>query len=358
MLRRQFLSSAAAAGLAGLAGCTDLFETRRLDEEPGGEPQVLEDRPDAVYVPTHREGMEMIGTGEAGEYTVGLMYSFPHRFWTVTGSQAERVDVREADDVHLMASVWDGETGTALPVDAGPTMALERDGDLVTEKTPWPMLSQNMGFHFGDNFALEGDGTYAVRVAVGAMDVERFGAFEGRFAERGEVTVEFEFSASARDDLAFERLEDRAGDRGALDLMEMDMVPTSTVPAPADLPGRTLGRGESGDATFAATAVEEAPFADDGGAYLLVSPRTPYNRIPLPTMSLSFALERDGEVVAEGPLREGLDPDAGLHYGAAVEGVESGDALTIGVDAPPQASRHEGYETAFLEMPDVAFTVE
>lgn len=32
------------------------------------------------------------------------------------------------------------------------------------------MLSQDMGFHYGDNFALEGDGTCAVTVSIGGMD--------------------------------------------------------------------------------------------------------------------------------------------------------------------------------------------
>jgi hypothetical protein len=97
---------------------------------------------------------------------------------------------------------------------------------------------------------------------------------------------------------------------------------------------------------------------DGDGTYLLVSPRTPYNRAPLSIMSLSFALRRDGEVRAEGSLLAAVEPQAGYHYGAAVDGVERGDVLTVGIDSPPQVSRHEGYETAFLEMPDVEIPVE
>lgn len=150
MKRRQFLTGTGTLGVAGVAGCTDFVETEEVGEDGdgarsggdvGGEPPVVDDRPAAVYVPTHREGMEMIGTSEAGDYAVGLTYSFPHRFWVVTGTETERVDVRGADDVHLMATVWDDETGTVLPVGAGLSMEIERDGEFVAEKSPWPMLS-------------------------------------------------------------------------------------------------------------------------------------------------------------------------------------------------------------------------
>lgn len=359
MQRRQFLTRVSAGVLGvGVAGCTNLIETEAVREEGGGgEPPLVEDRPDAVYIPTHREGMEMIGMGEAGDYTVGLTYSFPHRFWTVTGTDTESVNIRSDDDVHLMASVWDDETDTVLPVGAGLSMEIERSGEFITEKSPWPMLSQNMGFHYGDNFSLDGDGTYTVTVSIGGMDIPRFGDLNGKFEERASTTIEFDYSAEDRDEITFEQFEDRQGEREALDLMEMDMMPVSTVLAPEGLPGRVVGEGESGDASFVVSVIEDGSFVDAESAYLLVSPRTPYNRIPLPMMSISFTIERDGEVIDEESLQDGIEPSAGYHYGAAIEDIITGDILKLNVESPPQASRHEGYETAFIEMPSVELTV-
>jgi hypothetical protein len=37
--------------------------------------------------------------------------------------------------------------------------------------------------------------------------------------------------------------------------------------------------------------------------------------------------------------------------------VESGDTLELRVTTPPQVARHEGYETAFLEMPPTELTL-
>ena len=353
MKRRDFLTGAGALGAAAVAGCTDLLET----ESARSVPPVVEDRPDAVYHPSHIEGMEMIGSERDGDYAIALTYSFPHRFWTVTASVAEKVSIREQDDVHLMATVWDRETERVLPVGSGPRMTVERDGETVTEKSPWTMISQNMGFHFGDNFSLDGDGTYEVTVDLPGASVRRLGGYEGRFGDAASVSFDFDYSQDERDDLSYETFDEKQGEPGAVDLMEMDMVPTSVAPAVEDLPGEHLAEETTGDAVFQVVAVDDPGFVDGGGTYLAVSPRTPYNRVPIPLMSLSGTVERDGETAFEGPLQKSIHPALGYHYGAAVGDLASGDAVTLTVDAPPQVSRHEGYETAFLDIPPVEFTV-
>ncbi|WP_135535337.1 iron transporter [Halostella pelagica] len=353
MQRREFLASTSLAGAVAIAGCNSLFETESVRSVP----DVVEDRPDAVYFPTHVEGMEMIGMTAAGDYTIGLMYSFPHRFWTVTGTTTEKVSIRDKDDIHLMASVWDDETGTVLPVGSGLSMTVEQDGEIVTEKPPWPMISQNMGFHYGDNFALDGEGTYDVTLDIGSMNVSKPGPFEGRFEESASGTVEFEYSVDERDGLRFETFENQQGERGAVDLMEMEMAPVSVAPEPDAMPGDHLTEATSGDAVFQVTAVRDPSFIDGSGTYLAVSPRTPFNRVPLPMMSLSGTVERGGEPRFDGALSKAVHPDIGYHYGALLDGIESDDAVTITVDTPPQVSRHEGYETAFVEMDPIEFTV-
>jgi hypothetical protein len=357
MDRRRVLTNAAGLAGLGLAGCTDRFGSTDDGTDPA-RPTVPADRDARVYVPSHRDGMAMQGTRDAGDYRVGLMYTYPHRFWIVTGTDTERVDVREEDTVHLMAVVFDAETNTVLPVGAGVSITIERDGEFVAEKAPWPMISQPMGFHYGDNYALDGDGTYDVTVTIGSIGAATFGALAGRFDERATTTFELEYSRSDRDQLEVRQFEDRRGDPGAVSMMDMGMLPLSQVPAPAELPGRVVGEGPSGDATVVVTAVDEAPFVEGDGSYLLVSPRTPYNRVPLPSMSLSATLSRGDEPVFDGRLAGGIEPTAGFHYGATVDAVEAGDELTVAVDSPPQMSRHEGYETAFVDMADVALTLE
>ncbi|MDZ7746577.1 MAG: hypothetical protein U5K28_08735 [Halobacteriales archaeon] len=110
MNRRTLLRAGGTLGLATLAGCSNLIST-----QPAGNPPVLDNRPDAVYYLTHVEGMDMVGMSESGDYRFGLMYSYPHRFWNVAGSDTTRTGIESGDDVHIMASVWDGETMQVLP---------------------------------------------------------------------------------------------------------------------------------------------------------------------------------------------------------------------------------------------------
>ncbi|MDY6817386.1 MAG: iron transporter, partial [Halobacteriales archaeon] len=195
MKRRALLRTGGTlAGTLGLTGClgSGLLKTRAV-----GVPPIPEDRPDGVYIPSHVEGMAMSGTATQGDYAFGLMYSYAHRFWNVNGDTVSLTDIGPKDDVHLMASVWDPQTKTVLP-DTGLSAEIYRAGTLVSQEAIYPMLSQPMGFHYGSNFQLNGDGTYRVKLSVGALPTRRSGAFVRRFTEPTTVEIEFEYSEQAK----------------------------------------------------------------------------------------------------------------------------------------------------------------
>lgn len=355
MRRRTFLrASGGVMSTAAIAGCLEgLFET----ESVYAPPPLVEDRPDAVYVPTHIEGMEMAGKTTAKGYEVALLYSFPHRFWIVTGQNRKKVTIQDDDSVHLMPTIWDKET-SIIPPNPNLRVEITTDDESVASKSLWPMLSQNMGYHFGDNVALSGDGTYTITVHVGPMDARRTDSLRGKFGEPAEFTFDFEYSQQERDEIMFEELPERKGEKDAVDPMEMEMIPSTQVPPKEQLPGTLVGQATSGDARFIVTRLNSPPKGIDGsGPYLAVSPRTPYNRYPLPFMSLSGTVDRSGNTVFEGSLTPTLDPKLNYHYGTTVDSLQSGDTLTLAVGAPPQIARHEGYEMAFFEMPDMQLTL-
>ncbi|GAB3663545.1 DUF7350 domain-containing protein [Halopiger thermotolerans] len=422
--RRTFVRrTAAATGTLALAGCTSTDDGSDGNEsnsagdagnESGNEagddaalPRQLtvEDPPDAVYLPTHRESMRTLEPVAAGDYAVAAMLSYPHQFWVIAGDTddaVERTTPDEARGVHMMFVVWDAETGTVLPVDEGVQLRVQRDGQQVgAPRRPWTMLSQEMGFHFGDNVGLPGDGTYTVEVTLPPISTRKTGALAGRLDERATATFEFDYDDAFRESVVggVEYLkEDRWSERGALEPMEMlatngangdgggahDQIPYSALPPVDAYPGALLVESaaddengtadredletadlpRSGDAAFLATVLEpDHRLADGDGRYLLVSPRTPYNRVPLADMSLRIRVERDGSELGDTALEQTLDGEFGLHYGISlsdVDGVgalEADDSVTIEVDSPPQVARHQGYETAFLEMPPVELTV-
>ena len=47
-----------------------------------------------------------------------------------------------------------------------------------------------------------------------------------------------------------------------------------------------------------------------------------------------------------------------LEFSGVVKSDSETDELTITVDSPPQTARHEGYETAFLDMPSMTVEME
>lgn len=354
MRRRTFLRTGTAlAGGSLLTGCLDSlgFEKRSAWRDP---PRV-KNRPAAVYHPAYMEGMKMYGMGTDGDLRFALMYSYPHRFWNVTGQSNSKVVVQPDDTLHMMVSTWDAKTETTVPADV--QLTIKKGGKTVDKRAPWPMLSQNMGFHYGDNVSLDGDGSYSATVRVGSVGVRRTGSLASRLSDGASATIDFEFDTDQIYDVEYREFGEKQGTRDALDPMAMT-VPVGRAPAPASLPGTLVGTKSSGDAKFVVTVIEgENRFADDGKSYLAVSPRTPYNRIVLPRMSLSMELLRNGTTVSKGTLTPALDAALDTHYGAPAGDVRSGDTLRISVDSPPQLARHDGYETAFMEMPPMEFTV-
>ncbi len=372
MKRREFVRGIGATGVVsgvGVAGCLDdagegdgdETENGGDEEDPENPPPVHENRPDAVYFPTHTEGMEMIGTQTVEDYTVGLAYSYPHRFWTMEGRDSvQKVEIRGGvDDIHLMASVWDGDTGTFVP--ASVTATFYEDGDETSESNLWTMVSQEMGFHHGDNMDIGGDGVYEVEVTVSPDAFERRGGFEGRFEDTVETTFEFEYSEARRDLIYYEVFTDGVGERRAVEPMDHGDHGDHDTAAEMEIDEDMEEMHEEvheHDHAHMPMFQDDSPDEDgevgdlrydislhelDGDAYLAVKAWTPYNGFLVPYISLSA--EKDGD---EAVLGEAVHPEIGHHYGGFVD-AEEGDEVTVNVETPPQVARHEGYETAFME---------
>lgn len=352
MRRRDFIRACGPGALISLGGCLSGDSSGSYDEAYD-DPTARWSQPGDVYFPGHRVGMKMVGVKQQGDRTVALSYKYPARFWTVTGRQTQRVGVENSySSIHLMVSVWDTETGTVLPVDAGLRVRILRDGELVTERALWPMLSQRMGFHFGDNISFPDHGEHSVVVDLNEVQIEREGSFADRFEDPVSLDFTYEFRRSTRNGIAKTKTYKRRGERDALSPMEMGMLPLSVAPTAASLPGQVIGEQTSGDAEFVVTSTDVTD-----KTYVTISPRTPYNQFHLPQMALSMRVERDGETLFENPLTTAIGPERGYHHRALVDGLEPGDEITVSVDSPPQVARHAGYETAFLQMSDITVTV-
>lgn len=358
MDRRCFLTLAG-TGATLLAGCLD----GTSDGTPTASATVTDtpaatdaDLPDGIYVQPFREGMAMQGTATAGDLSVAFAYTTPHRFWTVNGESV--AETSKTGSIHAMAVVWDTETGRIVP-ETGLSLEIERDGELVSQEVIYPMLSQRMGYHYGGNFGLSGDGEYTARVSVGAVPdgVVLTGDYAGRLRDPASAEIGFAFNEQQRDRVRTAQL-DAYGEPGAVRPMDMEAVPQATAPPRDALSGETLGAPNSDDASLVTGIISrnEAP-RFDADTYLYVSARTRYNGLVLPAMALETTVTRDGTERFAGPLARTFDPELGYHYGTDVGSLTAGDEVALSVTVPPQAARHEGYERAFLDMPDATVTV-
>lgn len=375
MHRRTALRTGAALFCGtSLAGCLD-----DLASESAWRDTVI-DRPDEIYVPPKADGMAVWANetnGESkeggGEYALALSATRPHRFWTVTGSETNQISMREAHSAHLMVSVWEPESGRLLPAEV--RISIERGGESVLDRTLWPMLSQRMGFHYGDNVALPDSGNYRATVRVLPLEITYRGGFEGGF-EPAAFDLGFEYSSTEIEDLDLTiHEESRRGRPGAVEPMAGDHghghgdgsedsgghegddhdhdhpphPPVPIAPSSEAFP-RPIGEERVGDYRLVAATADH-----EEGTYLVVSPRTPYNGFPLPFCSLSVDVDH-GSGAESVSLEEATGPEFGHHYGAVVEPL-SGAGLTIRIESPPQIARHEGYETAFFDPPEFSLRV-
>jgi len=323
--RRAVLAALAAAA----GGCLS-----RVGFEPTSawrDPPVVADRPAAVYIPAIIEGMRPVGMVEVGPLTVMVSYSYPHRFYRITGDERRVVPVTATDSIHLMLSVTATATGVPVVVPSGVTVAVERGGQLVTEEVVYPMLSQQMGVHYGGNLALEGAGRYATGFTLGGTRIDTDGLL-GTTAVSGSVELAFDPAALGEIEIRYPA---DAGARGAVPAGPMGRA--QQLPEPLGTPPgwAPVGTAAMGDLRLVGLT--------DPADRLRVVAMTRYNRYPMPMLTLQAGTEA---------LEPVIDRELGYHY-RSTTAVDPAAAVPLRATLPPQVARHDGYETAFMQLPAV-----
>ncbi|WP_122088246.1 iron transporter [Halalkalicoccus subterraneus] len=347
MRRRAALRSGVALfGGATFAGCLDGLDT--LGSESAWRDLVV-DRPDEIYVPPKVDGMLDWGTVGTDGYALSVSATRPHRFWTIAGRETNQIAMREAHSVHLMVSVLEPDTRRFVPAEV--RVSIRRGDDRVLDRALWPMLSQRMAIHYGDNVALPDAGRYRVVIRVLPRGT-------GRFSEAFEpttVTVEFEYVPDEIEGVEQTIIEEsRRGRPGAVEPMGHSRdeaahtgpgghPPITMSPSPASFPA-VLADEIRGDYRMVVARADHT-----SGRYLFVSPRTRYNGFPLPFASFTARIERPSGTTSLA-LTEATHPAFGHHYGAVVDPLSAGTTIAVDLDVPPQVARHEGYETALFDL--------
>ena len=127
---------------------------------------------------------------QAGEYLVAYAVEEAEGMWKPRGNG--KLEWFEPDDenCHIEIAVRDPADGRLIPGLKVQAELLDGDGASIESKT-LPLLWHPYLYHYGANFRVPGDGTYALRVTFDAPDFMRHDEKNGRrFLKGCEVTFE------------------------------------------------------------------------------------------------------------------------------------------------------------------------
>ncbi len=86
-------------------------------------------------------------------------------FVLFNGSSEQMVKPGPKTSFHLMVMLNDSRTGVAIPY-ASVWATFSHDGKVVYDERQWPMLSEYMGPHYGNNVSLPGAGNYKLTLLI------------------------------------------------------------------------------------------------------------------------------------------------------------------------------------------------
>lgn len=116
--------------------------------------------------------MRPLVTTEQEGMRVEVVAMEPEEFTVQEGDRTIRHRPSPRDNAHLMVTLTDVKSGERIPY-SSVQIALSQDGRRVLDTRLWPMMSQHVGMHYGENVALPAAGRFDAVVTVGAPEVAR-----------------------------------------------------------------------------------------------------------------------------------------------------------------------------------------
>jgi hypothetical protein len=111
---------------------------------------------------------------------------------TGTGTWTE-VKPPKGSSFHLMVMLSDARTNEVIPY-ATVWVTIKRAGNVVYDSQQWPMISEYMGFHYGNNITLPGAGHYTMRIVINPPLIDRHVEYRDIWLKAHAVNVAFNWS--------------------------------------------------------------------------------------------------------------------------------------------------------------------
>ena len=142
-------------------------------------------------------GMETLATSEQRDLRVELHAMPPETFFVSEGDELRRQTPTGQDDVHLMVTVADRESGVRLPDVTVTARVADASGATSFEGPLYPMVGRGMGLHYGENVQVGRAGAYELTLTIGPPRVGRHRAVAGAWRQTIKVTQKVAFDGKA-----------------------------------------------------------------------------------------------------------------------------------------------------------------
>jgi uncharacterized protein involved in high-affinity Fe2+ transport len=118
----------------------------------------------------------------------------PVRFYIpVANGKYQEVNPPKDASFHLMVMLTDAHTGYQIPYSTV-WATIRKNGKIVYDKRQWPMISEYMGTHYGNNVALPGAGRYDLTLTISPPAVARHVEYAHKWLKVYSVTLPFKWT--------------------------------------------------------------------------------------------------------------------------------------------------------------------
>jgi uncharacterized protein involved in high-affinity Fe2+ transport len=135
--------------------------------------------------------IKTIGRGTWKDMDITAQEMTPVPFYIDEGTSYREIKPTPKSSFHLMVMLTDKHTGVAIPY-ATVWVVIKQHGKTVFNERQWPMLSEFMGPHYGNDVALPGPGMYHLSVQVSAPEAALHVEYGGMWS--GTHTVDSTFT--------------------------------------------------------------------------------------------------------------------------------------------------------------------
>jgi uncharacterized protein involved in high-affinity Fe2+ transport len=119
-------------------------------------------------------------------------------FVVYDGTSGRMVKPPRNTTFHLMVDLNDARTNVPIPY-ASVWATIKRGGELVYDERMWPMISEYMGPHYGNDVSLPGKGTHQLSLLISPPVSARHVEYQNVWLHPHRVNTTFTWSGTRRD---------------------------------------------------------------------------------------------------------------------------------------------------------------